>query len=65
MDTNDTNKDQLDEILKEMNDWVNNEIKTKGFILGSEVQDRFTEELKNRRFIIDVEEPWKRPNDEG
>lgn len=64
MDTN--NKDKLDEILKAMNDWADNEIKTKGYILESEVRERFIEEIGQREFIEkEIQKPWKRPNDEG
>lgn len=60
MDTN--NKDKLDEILKEMTDWANNELKTKGFIIfGSEVQERFTEEYR-KLIANEVGKPWKRPD---
>ena len=64
MDMNKRNKDKLDEILKAMNDWADNEIKTKGFISGSEVQERFIEEIGTREFIEnEISKPWKRPND--
>ena len=59
-----SNKDKLDEFLKELTDWANNEVKTKGYIFESEVQERLTEE--NRKFIKnEIKKPWKRPNDEG
>ena len=59
MDTN--NKD---DILKELNDWANDEWKTKGYIFESEVHERLTEEC--RKYIEnEMKKPWKRPNDEG
>lgn len=65
-DLNNLNKVQLDEILKAMNDWADNEIKTKGYILESEIRERFIEESGQRRFIEnEMKKPWKRPNDEG
>ena len=66
MDMNERNKDKLDKILKAMNDWADNEIKTKGYILESEVRERFIEEIGQREFIEkEMSKPWKRPNDEG
>ena len=62
MDTN--NKDKLDDILKEMTDWANDELKTKSFIFGSEAQERFTEEYR-KLIANEISKPWKRPNDEG
>lgn len=60
----DTNKDKLFEIPKELNDWINDELKTKGYVLGSEVQDRLDEETEYRKFIEnEIKKPWKRPND--
>ena len=60
MDTN--NKDKLDDILKEMNVWIDDELKTKGFIIGSEVHEHFIKEY--REFIAnEVSKPWKRPDD--